>query len=169
MAETVVYFQYDGEWKKKENGSYEWYSMNEDLKSIILDDVNSVDLCDFVENIRKRLIVNKSTYLKLSYISSISKNPRPKYILDDIDVKCYLLDRCLISQRRSVLHIELVEKNECDEDESNERYEKKVEEVLQDDYFDVDIEAPRVYDAASAQGQKGDILDEPISNQTLHQ
>ena len=42
MAEAVVYFQYDGEWKKKDDGSYEWCSMNEDLKSIILDDVNSI-------------------------------------------------------------------------------------------------------------------------------
>ena len=168
MAGTVVYFQYDGEWKKKENGSYEWYSMNEDLKSIILDDVNNVDFSDFVKNIRKRLLVNKSTYLKLSYISSISKTPRPKYILDDIDVKCYLLDRCLVSQRRSVLHIELIEKNECDEDERNKVCKKEIEEVIRDDYFDVDVEAPRVYDADSTQGQKGDRLDEPTSEQTLH-
>ena len=45
--------------KKKDDGSYEWCSMNEDLKSIILDGVNSVDFSDFVENIRKRLLVNK--------------------------------------------------------------------------------------------------------------
>ena len=85
VADTIVYFQYDREWKKKDDGLYEWCSMNEDLKSIILDDVNSVDFSNFVENIRKRL-VNKSTYLKLSYISSISKTPIPKYILNDIQI-----------------------------------------------------------------------------------
>ena len=71
--------------------------------------MNNVDFSDFV-NIHKRLLVNKSTGLKLSYIPLISKTPRPKYILDDIDVKCYLLDCCLVSQRRSMLYTKLVEK-----------------------------------------------------------
>ena len=81
-------------------------------------------LLDFVENIRKRLLVNKSMCLKLSYTSLFSKTPRSKYILDGIDVKCYLLDCYLASQRRSMLHIILIEKKECDEDERNKRCEK---------------------------------------------
>ena len=40
MSESVGYLQYDGQWrKKKDGGSYEWSSTNEDLKSMILDDV----------------------------------------------------------------------------------------------------------------------------------
>ena len=106
--------------------------------------------------------------LKLSYISSISNTLTPKYILYDIDIKCYLLDCCVVSQHRIVFHIELVEKNECDEDERNEGCGKEIEEVIRDEYFDVNIEASRVYDVAFAQGQKGDTLDEPTLEQSLH-
>ena len=77
--------------------------------------MNNVDFSDFIENISERLLVNRSTCLKLSYISSISKNKIPKYILDDINVKCYLLEHYFVSQRKSMLHIELIEKNDCDE------------------------------------------------------
>ena len=141
--------------------------MNVDLKSIVLDDVNIVDFSYFVENIRKMFFVNNSTCLKLSYISSILKPPRTKYILDNIEVKCNLLGHFLVSQSRSVLYIELVEKNEYYADKRNEGYERDIEEVLRGDYFDVDIDALRVYDVAFVQGRKGDIIDEPTSEQTL--
>ena len=120
MAESVVYFQYDGEWRKKDGESYEWSSMNEDLKSMILDDVNNVTFSCFVERIREWLLVNTSTRLKLSYISLISKPARPKYILDDIDVKFYLLDRCGVSHCQSVLYVKLIEESERNEDEAND-------------------------------------------------
>ena len=161
-----MYFQYDGEWRKKDGESYEWSSMNEDLKSMILDDVNNVTFSCFVERIRERLLVNTSTRLKLSYISLISKPARPKYILDDIDVKCYLLDRCAVSHCRSVLYVELIEESERNEDEANEMHEKEIEEEIRDDYFDVHIEAPISSDVPFTSIQKGNLPSEPTFEHT---
>ena len=47
--------------KRKMMIHMKWCTMNEDLQSIILDNVNCVDFSDFVENVRKRPLVNKST------------------------------------------------------------------------------------------------------------
>ena len=60
MAETIVNFQYDREWKKKEDGSYKWCSKNEDIRNIILDDAKSVKFSKFVEtNILMLLLGDK--------------------------------------------------------------------------------------------------------------
>lgn len=71
MVEIVIYFQYSGDWKKKDDGSHEWFSKNEEMKSILLlNDPFNVKLSEIIDSICERLSVNRSkTYLKLSYIS----------------------------------------------------------------------------------------------------
>lgn len=112
MVEIVIYFRYDGEWKKKDDGSYEWFSKNEEIKSILLfNDPLKVKFADVVDSIFERLPVSRnSTELKLSYTSLSSSTSGPKFILDDFDITCYLFDRCAISQRRSMIHVELIKK-----------------------------------------------------------
>ena len=112
MSEIVIYFQYDGEWKEKDDGSYEWCRRNKEIKSIILlDDPDKVKYSEVIDCIFKRLHVDqKSTELKISYIPLCTISSGPKSILDDFDAKCYLLDFCKTTQRRSVLHVELMKK-----------------------------------------------------------
>ncbi|KAG8364782.1 hypothetical protein BUALT_Bualt18G0034600 [Buddleja alternifolia] len=49
-------------------------------------------------------------------------------------------------------------------------YENGSDEICQDEYFNINMEEPMVYDIASAQGREGDILNEPMSvENVLHQ
>ena len=75
-------------------------------------------------------------------------------------ISCRNIEACCI--------LNSLKRKKCDEDEWNEWYNKDIDEVLRDDYFDVDKEASRVYNVASIQGQKVNILDEPTLEQTLH-
>ena len=123
MTEIVIYYRFGGEWKEKEDGSYQWCPRNKELKSIVLlDDPNKIKYSEIVDCIFERLLVSRrSTDLKLSYIPLVSIEPEPKFILDDFTAKCYLLDRCAILQRRSILHVELIKNNKSGEANDKER------------------------------------------------
>ena len=59
MSEIVIYFQYDGEWKQKNDGSYEWCRRNKEIKSIVLlDDPDKVKYSEVIDCIFKRLHVD---------------------------------------------------------------------------------------------------------------
>ena len=179
MIEIVIYYRFGGEWKEKEDGSYKWCPRNKELKSIVLlDDPNKVKYSEIVDCIFERLPVSRrSTDLKLSYIPLVSIEPEPKFILDDFDAKCYLLDRCAISQCRGILHVELIKNNESGEAndkerldvDGNEGHNNLHGEIIQEDYFDKDMEEPMVYDAASTKDCEGDRLEETILEETFLQ
>jgi len=175
MVEIVIYFRYDGEWKKKDDGSYEWFSKNEEIKSILLfNDPLKVKFADVVDSIFERLPVSRnSTELKLSYTSLSSSTSGPKFILDDFDITCYLFDRCAISQRRSMIHVELIKKVEVGEGiekegveaEENEECNEENDGIIRDGYFEVNILASEPHDAGSAPGREGDRLEKPTPNE----
>ena len=179
MSEIVIYFQYDGEWKEKDDGSYEWCRRNKEIKSIILlDDPDKVKYSEVIDCIFKRLHVDqKSTELKISYIPLCTISSGPKSILDDFDAKCYLLDFCKTTQRRSMLHVELLKKVENSDDNDKDGLEVEGDGGcnlendgnIRDEYFDVNMEPPRVYDAASAPGNEGDVFDVPTLEERPNQ
>ena len=72
-----------------------------------------------------------------------------------------------MTQRKSMLHVELMKKVESSD--NNDKDDLEVEGDggcnmendgnIWDEYFNVNMEPPRVYDAASAPGNEGDVLD----------
>ncbi|GMN47368.1 hypothetical protein TIFTF001_016545 [Ficus carica] len=74
-----------------------------------------------------------------------------------------------MTQRRSMLHVELMKKVENSDDNDKDGFEvegdggRNMENDgnIQYEYFNVNIEPPRVYDAASAPGNEGEVLDVP--------
>ena len=76
-----------------------------------------------------------------------------------------------------MLHVELMKKVE--NSDNNDKVSLEVEgdggcnmkndENIQDEYFDVNMEAPRVYNAASAPGHEGDVLDVPTLEERPNQ
>ena len=53
--------------------------------------------------------------------------------------------------------------------EGDDRCNTENDGNIRDEYFDVDIETPRVYDAISALGCKGDVLDVPTLEERTNQ
>ncbi|GMN47336.1 hypothetical protein TIFTF001_016518 [Ficus carica] len=76
-----------------------------------------------------------------------------------------------------MLHVELMKKVESSDNNDKDYLEVEgdggcnVENDgnIRDEYFDVNIEPPRVYDAASAPGHEGDVLDVPILEERPNQ
>ncbi|GMN44939.1 hypothetical protein TIFTF001_014131 [Ficus carica] len=76
-----------------------------------------------------------------------------------------------------MLHVELMKKVESSD--NNDKYGLEVEGDggcnmendgnIRDEYFDVNMNPPRVYDAASAPGNESDILDVPILEERPNQ
>ena len=90
-----------------------WFSKNEDIKSILLDDEKCATISYLLDRVSERLHIDKEvTDLKLSYKCPMSEKIAPKFILDDIDVKCYLFDRRGMSQCKMMLHVELITKDQ---------------------------------------------------------
>ncbi|GMN26126.1 hypothetical protein TIFTF001_050408 [Ficus carica] len=72
-----------------------------------------------------------------------------------------------------MLYVELMKKVESSDNNDKDGLEVegdggcniKNNENIRDEYFDVNMEPPRVYDAASAPGHEGDVLDVPTSEE----
>ena len=112
----------------------------------------------------------------------MSEKIAPKFILDDIDVKCYLVDRRGMSQCKMMLHVELITK---DQDKGQTKYHtyklcihfkydthththsrelagcNQNEDIIRDEHFDVDIEPLSHYGAASTPSCAHDSISSP--------
>ncbi|KAG8369740.1 hypothetical protein BUALT_Bualt14G0045200 [Buddleja alternifolia] len=97
--------------------------------------------------------------------------------MDDVDAKCYFLDHCNVSKRRSIIYVELIKKGELQKGNDkgvfkvvDEKYDDENDESCRNEYFNINVEEPRVYDITSASGCEGDILNELMSGENvLHQ
>ncbi|GMN67040.1 hypothetical protein TIFTF001_036105 [Ficus carica] len=76
-----------------------------------------------------------------------------------------------------MLHVELMKKVESSDNNDKDGLEVEGDggcslendENIRDEYFDVNIEPPRVYDAAFAPGHEGDVLDVPTLEECPNQ
>ncbi|GMN59533.1 hypothetical protein TIFTF001_028620 [Ficus carica] len=111
MSEIVIYFQYDGEWKEKDDGSYEWCRRNKEIKSIILlDDSDKVKYSEVIDCIFKRLHVDQKNF-------------------------------CKTTQRRSMLYVELMKKVEDGlEVEGDGGCNMENDGNIRDEFFNVNME-----------------------------